>query len=310
MLLAVCPRVQAETANRVVAVVNDEIVTQADVASRMDTILAESHIDQPTAVESVELERMALRSLIEQQLMLQEARRLELAVANHEIVERLEAIQERFGSDEAFQAWLTKEGLSAPQLKERIQQQLLVQRVIDAKVRSTIMVSPQEVSREVQVHPEQARLGDRVRALHILVRVTEDRSEAKARERIEQLHQQLLHGAGFAELAKRYSEDAHAEASGAMGWVAQGELLPELDAVLFGLKVGELSVPVQTRLGFHLVRVEERQTAGNLSVTEAHQAVLERIYQQKFQQAFDRWLAELKRRAYIELVLEQGDEGG
>ena len=87
-----------------------------------------------------------------------------------------------------------------------------------------------------------------------------------------------------------------------MGWVAQGELMPELDAALFSLKPGEYSRPIQTHLGFHLVKVEERRTAESLSVAEANRSVYQRLYQQKFQDAFGRWLAQLKRRAYIEIV--------
>ena len=90
-----------------------------------------------------------------------------------------------------------------------------------------------------------------------------------------------------------------------MGWSAPGELLPELDAALFQLPVGELSLPIQTRLGFHLLRVEERRAASSLSVMEAHRTIYEQLYQEKFQQAFSRWLGELTRKAYVELPNEE-----
>ena len=141
-----------------------------------------------------------------------------------------------------------------------------------------------------------------MRASHILVRVGERRTEEQARSLIDDLHRQLVAGADVAALAKRYSEDAHAQDGGMMDWVAQGELLPELDTALFSLKAGELSQPIQTRLGFHLVRVEERRDAQSLSVAEANRAVKERLYQQKFQAAFSRWIADLKRKAYIEIL--------
>ncbi len=86
-----------------------------------------------------------------------------------------------------------------------------------------------------------------------------------------------------------------------MGWVAQGELLPELDTALFGLTVGDTSAPIQTRLGFHLVKVEERRPASSLSLTEANRSVYQQLYQQKFQVAFAQWLGELKKKAYIEI---------
>jgi parvulin-like peptidyl-prolyl isomerase len=86
-----------------------------------------------------------------------------------------------------------------------------------------------------------------------------------------------------------------------MEWVAQGELLPELDAALFSLPVGTVSEPIQTRLGFHLVKIEERRTASDLSPTDANRAVFQQLYQQKFEAAMRYWLSELQRHAYIEI---------
>ena len=234
--------------------------------------------------------------------MLQEAKRAGISVTLGEVTDRLDAIRSRFDSDEAFRESLATSGLTEAQFKEKLRDQLLIQRIIDAKVRSAIMVSPQEVARELSARPDLAKPGDRVRASHILVRVNDARSEEKARALTEGIHRELVQGADFSTLAKRYSEDPYRNEGGMMGWVAQGELLPELDAALFSLTVGELSSPIQTRLGFHLVKVEERRLASSLSLTEANRAVQERLFQQKFQDHFGHWLAELKRRAYIEIT--------
>ena len=297
----------ADTANRIVAVVNDEVITEADVTSHVNAFLQDQDAQQPADQHPAEVHRAMLRRLIEQQLLLQEAKRTGISVASGEIADRLETLRGRFASDEEFRQSLVDSGLSEERLKEEIQNQLLVHRLIDAKIRSTIVVSPQEVAREISVHPELSKPGDRVRASHILIRVAEARREEQAKALVEDLRRQLVQGADFAALAKRYSEDTYAEEGGAMGWVAEGELLPELDTALFSLKAGELSGPIQTRLGFHLVRVEERRSASSLSVTEANRAVQQRLYEQKFQERLNRWIGELKRRAYIEiLVPEEG----
>ena len=119
---------------------------------------------------------------------------------------------------------------------------------------------------------------------------------------IETLHRQLQQGADFAALAKRYSEDSHQDDGGDMGWVAQGELLPELDAALAALPLETVSDPIQTRLGFHLLKVAERRSAASLPMTEANHAISQQLYRQKFQVAFNRWMTDLKRRAYIEIL--------
>ncbi len=294
----------AATVNRILVVVNEDIITEADVTSHVTALLEDQHGPAPDEASSSEMHQAILHRLIEQRLMLQEARRSGTTISSDDVLRRLGEVRKRFVSEEEFQHSLAESGLSEEQLKEQIRDQLTIQAIIDAKVRSTINVSPQEVAQELERHPELAKPGDRVRASHILIRVNESRSEEQARALIADLHRQLTSGAPFSALAKRDSEDPHAEDGGQMGWVAQGELLPELDAALFRLKPGELSAPIQTRLGFHLVKVEERRTATDLSITEANRSIYQRLYQQKFEQAFDRWLNELKRRAYIEIVKE------
>ena len=214
-----------------------------------------------------------------------------------------------FPSEETFRRSLVEAGLSEETLKQNIRDQLTVQRLIDQEVRAKLTVSPQEVAREVDAHPEEAKPGWRVRASHLLVRVGPHRSEAQARALIEDLRRRLAEGAEFAELARRYSEDSQAQDGGLMDWVAEGELMPELDRALFQLAPGGVSEPIQSRLGFHLLRMEERRSAANLSVLEAHGAVYNRLYQQKYHDTFDRWMAELKRGAYIEIT-EPGGVGG
>ena len=294
--------VEASTANRIVAVVNDEVITQADVEGRV-TALLEDRERLPTGQEDpAQVREAVLTRLVEQRLMLQEAKRSGISISSDEVLKRLEEIRGRFDSEEAFQRMLSASGLSKEQLKEQLRDQLMVQRLLDRMVRATIVVSPYEISKAVAEHPELAKTGDRVRVSHLLVRVGDTRSEEQARALIETIHQRVVGGEEFAALATRYSDDPQKEQGGQMGWVAPGELLPELDDAMQRLSVGECSAPIQTKLGFHLIKVEERRTSSSLSVMEANHAVAQRLYQQKFQAQFARWLDELKRRAYIQLT--------
>jgi len=304
-ILAAAPGVgRAAIVNRVIAIVNDEVITEADVTSHVAALLEAEQTPAMVDAESVEMREVVLRRLIEQRLMLQEAKRAGVAIRSEEILERLDELRGRFASEEEFRGSLAQASLSEEQLKEKTREQLLVQRLIDQQVRSKITVSPQEVARELATHPELSRPGDRVRASHLLIRVNASRSEDAARALITQIHERLRAGEEFAALAKRYSEDPHRDEGGAMGWIGQGELLPELDAVLFRLSVGEISLPIQTRLGFHILRLDERRDASSLSLTEANRSISQQLYQAKFQEAFVRWLDGLKGHAYIEILRE------
>jgi peptidyl-prolyl cis-trans isomerase SurA len=303
-LLAASPA-RAETANRIIAVINDDIITEAELAEHVEAMLAER--DAPEGATPAQVMQEMLRRLIQQRLILQEAKREGVVVGGDEIAKRLDEMAQRAGSPETFESLLEEQGLTRDQLKEQIRDQMMIERVIASKVKSTIMVSPQEVAQEIEAHPELAKTGDRIRASHLLVRVDERRSEEDAKALAERLRQELADGADFDALAKQHSEDSHARQGGDMGWVAQGELMPELDAVLFGLEPGAVSPPVKSRLGFHLLRAGERRPASSLTVMEAHAEVYQMLFQRKYQDVLSRWLKGLADRAFVQVLAPQQD---
>jgi len=300
-LLSVAPTpAGAETANRIVAIVNDEVITHADVTVQLNAFLNEQAdpIDVPPPGQ---MAQTVLSRLIDHRLIVQEARRMELVVSTDDVLDRLSDFRERFASELEFRQFLDDTGLTVETLKERMREQLLVQRTIDIAVRSKITMSPQEITEAVRQSPRlRGDSRERVEVSHLLLRVDESRSAEQARVKIEALHDALKRGTDFAELAKRESDGPYAEAGGAMGWVTEGSLMPELEAAVKEMKEGELSSPIQTRLGFHLIKVGRRQTAPEIDGTEARRIAQRDIYEHKFEQRMREWLASLNKRAYIE----------
>ncbi len=132
----------AETANRIVAIVNDEVITESDVTSRLNALLEDRESPPSNEAHDVEMQHVILRRLIEQQLMLQEARKAGIASESDEVSKRFEQLRSQVGSEQEFRESLAKSHLSESQLKEKIREQLLVQRLIDTKVRAQIVGSP------------------------------------------------------------------------------------------------------------------------------------------------------------------------
>jgi len=296
---------QAQTTNRIVAIVNDEVITEGDVTSHTVSLLRQHDLQDPTAEEAEEVRRAVLARLIEERLIVQEAKRLGLTVGAEEVAQRLRAIRQQLGTPEQYQQMLRETQLTEEQLKQKLRDQLLAQTAVDRQVRDKIVVSPSELaslagSRSI----EPSNPGDEVRAYHLLVRVTERRSEEQAREVITQLHERLQRGEPFEGLARNHSEGPYAQDGGLMDWVRPGELLPELDAALFQLSPGELSEPIQSRLGFHLVKIVERRSRSAEDAVKSRQQMGQQLYQQKFGELFEAWLAGLKAKAYIQLVDE------
>lgn len=292
--------VQAQVLNRIVAVVNDEILTEADVESRMSVFVD----GVPESAKGLSVEQMrgaVLVRMIEERLMHQEAKRLGVTVDAEEVAAQLEEMRRSIGSEEKMRQVLADVGLSKEGLKQQLREQLMVKKIIGGMVRANIVITPHEVAKELRVHPEARENEQLVEVHHLLVRVNGERTEQEARKKIEEIHQALLEDADFDELARQYSEDPNAAEGGAMGWVGPGILLPELDAVIFNLDEGNTSMPVRTALGFHLVKVGGRRTVSSVSANEQKRLIERRLYDEKFDHEFRTWIDGLKKDAYIDI---------
>ncbi|MGE0358283.1 MAG: peptidylprolyl isomerase [Burkholderiales bacterium] len=142
------------------------------------------------------------------------------------------------------------------------------------------------------------------RARHILMRTREGTSEADARERLARLRSRIVAGEDFAELARVHSEDGTAAKGGELGWIAAGETVPEFERVMNGLRDGELSQPVQTPFGWHLVQVLERRSE-DLSEERKRLAARQTVRARKADEAYQDWLRQTRDRAFVENRLDE-----
>jgi peptidyl-prolyl cis-trans isomerase SurA len=134
---------------------------------------------------------------------------------------------------------------------------------------------------------------------HILLRAREGLSEAEARAKLQQLRERIVAGADFAEVAKTNSEDGSASKGGDLGWVAPGDTVPEFERVMNALKDNEVSQPIQTPFGWHLVQALERRSdelSGDRKKIAARQAIRAR----KSDEAYQDWLRQTRDRAFVE----------
>jgi peptidyl-prolyl cis-trans isomerase SurA len=145
---------------------------------------------------------------------------------------------------------------------------------------------------------------NQTRARHILVKISELTSEADARRRIQELKDRLDHGGKFEELAKLHSEDSNAPSGGDLGWVSPGDTVPEFEQAMNSLKPGQISEPVQTPFGWHLIQVVEHRTQ-DVSQERQRQSARQAIRARKADAAFQEWLQRLRDRAYVEYRLEE-----
>ena len=151
-----------------------------------------------------------------------------------------------------------------------------------------------------------ARLAQvqQTRARHILIRASELVSEAEAKHRLAGLRDRLEHGGDFAELARLYSQDGSAAKGGDLGWLYPGDTVPEFERVMDALKPQEISQPVQSPFGWHLIQVLERRVQ-DVSEERQKQVARQALREKKSDEAYQDWLRQLRDRSYVELRLEE-----
>jgi len=145
----------------------------------------------------------------------------------------------------------------------------------------------------VQTHPR-----------HILIKTSEVVSEGDARERLVKLKERLDNKADFAELARLQSEDGSASRGGDLGWLSPGDTVPEFEKAMDALKVGEISGPVRSPFGWHIIQVIERRNEDMSKQRERLQARAS-LREQKADEAYQEWLRQLRDKAFVEFRLEE-----
>jgi peptidyl-prolyl cis-trans isomerase SurA len=138
------------------------------------------------------------------------------------------------------------------------------------------------------------------RARHILLRVGKEMSENTARSRLLSYRQRVQSGADFADLARQYSQDGSAAAGGDLGWAGPGQYVPEFEEVMAELRPGQVSEPLVSRFGVHLIQVMERREVP-LTLREQREIVRGQLREKKMEELYTAWVEDLRGRAYVEL---------
>lgn len=142
----------------------------------------------------------------------------------------------------------------------------------------------------------------RTRARHILIKVSDSVTEAEARQRIDLIHQRLQQGARFEELARMHSEDGSAAKGGDLGWVGPQDTVADFETAMNALQPNEISAPVKSPFGWHLIQVLERKTEDVGPERERMQARME-LRQRRADEYYDQWLRELRDSSYVDIRL-------
>ena len=261
--------------DRIVAVVNKEVITQYELAERMNRVQKELERRGTSLPERGEIERQVLERLIIEKVQLQYARETGVRVDDLELDRTVSRVAEgnKLSLTE-FRQTLERDAIRFDRFREELRNEILMNRLRDREVTGKITVSEGEIENLILEQSERKDTATEYNIAHILVRVPEQATPEQLetrRARAEEAVKRLREGAEFARLAATYSDAPDALQGGVMGWRSQ-QRLPELyvDA-LAGLKPGDLSGVFRSPAGFHVLKLLElRGTGAPLLVEQAH----------------------------------------
>lgn len=254
-----------QTQKEVVAKVNDVEITKDELYNQLVAQNGEA----------------ALNALIAEKIMVAEVEAKEITVTDEEIQENINEMTDYYGGEEEMNNALTQYNLTLDDMKENITTNLQLQKVLEPYVE----ITDEEIQEYFTTNKEYLDQAEEVKASHILVETKETADEVK---------EKLNGGADFADLAKEYSTDtSNSQSGGSLGYFGKGQMVAEFDEKAFSMKVDEISDPIQTQIGYHIIKVEDHKEAKEATLDEVKEDIRKSIFQDKMGDAYNTWFTEM-----------------
>lgn len=218
-----------------------------------------------------------LESLISEKVIELEAEKEKVEVSEEEIQKELDELKEAYGGEEVFNQAMTTYGYTLEALKDNITMNIKLKKLIEP----TISISEEEISSYFEMNKETFSQEEQVKASHILVE-----TEEKAKEVIEKLKA----GEDFVELAKQYSlDESNKESGGELGFFSRGQMVTEFEEAAFSLNSNEISDPVKTDYGYHIIKSEEKKEAKEADYEENKDSIKDILLADKISKGYEEW---------------------
>lgn len=290
--------------DRVVATVNGDAITLYDLYKAELPVFGNTYfpgnLDQKMPADRGK-ERELLDRLIEERLLLQRAKERNLSVSGPELDEQIARVkQEGNMTEEMFAQALSQRGLTLAEYRDRISKQFTISKLFNSEIRLKTVITPEEVEKYYQEHLNEYTSPERVKIRHLLL-LKQGGEEARAQAM--SLAARLAAGEDLAELARQYSQDSAQHKGEVSDWIRRGDTLPELEKQIFALEPGTVSPVIETDLGWHIVRVEERKPVRVAPLEEVSTEITNKLNELKMDARFRDWLQETKKQAAINIKL-------
>ncbi len=298
----------ADASQKPVAKINDTILTEADLEEALNEIMPAGIFHGGFSSEKRASYRpQALEKMIEKELFYQEALKTGLKIDKAVIDREIDRILKKLGGEKKYKEALKSAGLTEKQHKAQIRKKYLIKRIIDNEIEKKAEVSSNEVkqyyneNRGKYIRPEARRFT------HILISVKPSAPAEEKRlikENAQKVFERIKAGEDMSEMARNYSDGLYRVKGGDLGLVHKGRLDPELENEVFKLEPGRISNIIETRHGYHIVRVEEVKAEEQLRLEDVSSKINNELAREKEKQLREAFVRKLRGQAKIEVYLK------
>ena len=282
---------------KIVAVVNDEVITLKDLKAYMASVYSQLRIENndPFEIDQImkQYEQKGINQLVEDKLILAAAKEKDIAVKQEAVDKKIEDIRSSYPSELVFQTIIEQQGMTITDVRERISEQMKAKFMVDTEVRSKIFVNPQEVTDYYSGHHDDFIQKARVNLDSIFISF--DKGLDAARKEAAEAYALLKEGKDFSEISKVHSDLP------SVGVIEEGQLKPEIEQKVFSMHEDEISSPIEVENGIYIFKFIRKTPRETKSLKDVKEVIYNKIFEKKFQDRFGEWIQKLRKKAYVEI---------
>lgn len=303
-LVLACRVYAADIVDKIVVVVNDASITKSEISEAMKPVaerLKKSYSGEELDEKLKEAHQVIIERLIEDRLILQEAKKQNITAADIEIEEKMGQIKSKFPNKEAFENALEQQGLNLWELKKNHKEQIIIKKMVRQYVRQKVKITPLQIAQYYQQHINDFKMPQAVDISQILIKYKPEEGPERAEKTAMQVRELLSVGADFKSVAEKYSEGPNAKTGGNLGFVERGIMTKEIDDVILNMQEGEISKPINTNSGFVIIKVNAIRNEKTRPLEEAKTEIEELLLDENAKTLIEKWISELKSKAFISI---------
>ncbi len=295
-----------EVIDRILVHINSRVVTQSTFDTRVQQAIRDGGTPADTA-RLEELRKSVFLELLHEALLEDRARDLDLATTDADVEDQIRRLKEQnqVASDADFEKALSASGLTVESLRAQLKKSLTVQRVVGREVNSKVDLSDDALRVIYEREKDTWKIPEQVRVAEVLISVEDDpASRASGERRAREASDKQKQGMKFDTLVSLYSDGPTRGRGGELGFISRGELNIDIEKVAFSLPIGEVSEPIPTKHGWHILKVLEKKPVAYKPFAEVKGDLLKREQETQFQKKLAEYLEKLKRDAVIRVAPE------